>query len=70
MDAVLNNVVSVLGDRAKVVKVNLDNNVALANALRVTGVPTFIIYRNGEMVWRANGEQDANTLISKIEECF
>ena len=70
MNAVLDDVVLALGSKAKVVKVNLDKNTSLANALRVTGVPTFMVYNNGEMVWRANGEQDANTLISKIEECF
>ena len=70
MNTVLDDVVLALGNKAKVVKVNLDNNITLANALRVTGVPTFMIYNKGEMVWRANGELDANTLISRIEECF
>jgi thioredoxin 1 len=40
----------------------------LANALRIKGNPTFIIYKDGEMKWRQSGDQDANTLISLVQE--
>ena len=40
----------------------------LAEALRVKGLPTLIIYKNGEMKWRQSGEQDANTLIGIIKQ--
>ena len=43
-------------------------NKELAEALRVKGLPTLIIYKNGEMKWRHSGEQDANTLIGIIQE--
>lgn len=64
MNPVLKDVAAALGDKGKVVKINVDKNEELANALRVNGVPTLMIYKNGEMVWRQNGEQDANTLIA------
>ena len=31
-------------------------------------VQTLIIYKNGEMVWRQSGQQDANTLIGLMNE--
>ena len=46
----------------------LDKNKELAEALRIKGLPTFMIYKDGQMVWRQSGEFDANTLISLIQE--
>ena len=46
----------------------MDKNKELADALRVKGLPTLMIYKNGEMKWRQSGEQDANTLIGLVKE--
>ena len=46
----------------------IDKNKELAEALRIKGLPTFMIYKDGQMVWRQSGEFDANTLISIIQE--
>ncbi|MFP4844201.1 thioredoxin family protein [Winogradskyella sp. PE311] len=68
MHPVLRDVAAALGDKAKVIKIDVDKNKDLAEALRVKGLPTLIIYKNGEMKWRQSGEQDANTLIGIIQE--
>jgi thioredoxin 1 len=68
MHAVLRDVAAALGDKAKVIKIDVEKNKELADALRVKGLPTLIIYKNGEMRWRHSGEQDANTLIGIIKE--
>lgn len=68
MHAVLRDVAAALGDKAKVIKIDVDKNEALAEALRVKGLPTLIIYKDGEMKWRQSGEQDANTLIGIIQQ--
>jgi len=36
--------------------------------LRIKGLPTLMIYKSGEMMWRQSGEQDADTLINLIKE--
>lgn len=64
----LKNVVSVLGSKIKVIKINIKKNETLARALRVKGSPTFMIYKSGEMRWRKTGELDANTLIGLVEK--
>jgi thioredoxin 1 len=66
--AVLRDVAAALGDRAKVIKIDIEKNEVLANALRIKGNPTFIIYKDGEMKWRQSGDQDANTLISLVQQ--
>ena len=68
MHPVMRNVAAALGDKAKVIKIDVDKNASLAEALRVKGLPTLMIYKAGEMKWRQSGEQDAATLISLIEE--
>ncbi|WP_435049139.1 thioredoxin family protein [Formosa sp. S-31] len=68
MHPVLRDVAAALGDKAKVIKIDVDKNKELAEALRVKGLPTLIIYKDGEMKWRQSGEQDANTLIGIVQK--
>ena len=68
MHPVLKDVAAAIGDKGKVIKINVDKNNELAQALRIKGLPTLMIYKSGEMVWRQSGEQDANTLISLLKD--
>ncbi|MDG2368954.1 MAG: thioredoxin family protein [Flavobacteriaceae bacterium] len=68
MHPVLRDVAAAIGDKCKVIKINVDKNNELAEALRVKLLPTLMIYKSGEMVWRQSGEQDANTLVSLIKD--
>ena len=68
MHLALRDVAAALGDKAKVIKIDVEKNKELAEALRVKTLPTLIIYKDGEMKWRQSGEQDANTLITIIQE--
>lgn len=68
MHLVLRDVAAALGDKAKVIKIDIEKNEELAEALRVKTLPTLIIYKDGEMKWRQSGEQDANSLIAIIQE--
>jgi len=68
MHPVLRDVAAAMGDNGKVVKIDVDKNPKLAEALRIKGLPTLMIYKSGEMVWRQSGEQDANTLIGLMKD--
>tara|TARA_B100001094_G_C18003481_1_gene706413 strand:- start:362 stop:658 length:297 start_codon:yes stop_codon:yes gene_type:complete len=68
MHPVLKDVAAAIGNKGKVIKINVDKNNELTQALRIKGLPTLMIYKSGEMVWRQIGEQDANTLINLINE--
>ena len=68
MHPVLRDVAAALGDKAKVIKIDVDKNKELAEALRIKGLPTLIIYKGGEMKWRHSGGQDADTLIEILQE--
>jgi thioredoxin 1 len=68
MNEVIRHVAAALGDKAKVIKIDIDKNKELAEALRIKGLPTLMIYKSGQMVWRQSGELDANTLINIVKE--
>lgn len=68
MHPVIRNVAATLGDKAKVIKIDVDKNQDLAEALHIKAVPTLIIYKKGQMVWRKAGELDANAIIQTVQE--
>lgn len=68
MHPILRDVAAAVGDKGKVIKIDVDKNNELAEALRIKALPTLIIYKNGEMIWRQSGEQDADTLIGIMTE--
>ena len=70
MSETLRHVSAALGDRAQVIKIDVEKNIELAKALKIKGLPTFILYNHGKMIWRESGEIDANTLINKVENLF
>ena len=68
MHPVIRDVAAALGDKAKVIKIDVDKNQELADALRIKGLPTLMIYKEGQMMWRQSGELDANTIIGLVQE--
>ena len=68
MHPILKDVAAAMGDKGKVIKIDAEKNTKLSDALRVKVLPTLMIYKLGEMVWRQSGEQDANTLISLMQD--
>ncbi len=68
MNPILKDVAAAMGDKGKVIKIDTEKNTKLSDALRVKVLPTLMIYKLGEMVWRQSGEQDANTLISLMQD--
>ena len=57
-----------LGDSVTIVKIDVDKNQALAQEYRVMSVPTLIIFKDGEVKWRAAGVHTAADLEEKLKE--
>jgi thioredoxin 1 len=52
--------------KARVIKVNIDKNQAAAMQYNVRAVPTFIIFKNGQQVWRHSGMIDKSSLEKRL----
>ena len=63
---ILEEVKKNVGDKANIVKVDIDKNEELARRYNVQSIPTLIMFKNGEAVWRAVGLQQADILEAKI----
>lgn len=48
--------------KARVLKVDVDKNQQLASSLQIQAVPTFVIFKNGKIVWRHSGAIDKQSL--------
>ena len=67
MAPIIKEVAKEIGDKAKIVKIDVDKNNQLSSQLGIRGIPTFIIFKNGEAVWRVSGMQSATNLIKTLE---
>lgn len=67
MMPIVDDIKELLGNRVPVYQYDIDENESLADRMGADTVPTFIIYRDGEEVWRYSGEIDGNALYGKIE---
>lgn len=57
-----------MGDAASIIKIDVDKNQSAAAKFQIRGVPTSMIFKNGEVKWRQSGVRDANELERLIKE--
>ncbi|HIB36259.1 thioredoxin [Mesonia sp.] len=64
---ILKQVKAELGDDLKIVKIDVDKNQSLAAKYQVRGVPTMILFKQGNQVWRESGVLQAQDLVAIIK---
>ncbi|TBW27045.1 thioredoxin [Gramella sp. KN1008] len=63
---ILKEVKEELGDKVKIVKIDVDKNQPLAAKYQVRGVPTMMLFKNGEQLWRQSGVLQKEEIKNKI----
>ena len=67
MIPVMEEVKKLLGNRVPVYTIDIDDNEKEAEDNKIETIPTFIVYHNGNQVWRHSGEIDKQDLIGHVE---
>ena len=70
MAPIIKEVATEVGDKVKIIKIDVDKNQALSNQLNIRGIPTFMVFKKGEVVWRASGMQSAHQLLQTIQKFY
>ena len=67
MHPILEQVKEVLGDRIRIIKVDVDKNDVIANQYRIQSIPTLMLFRKGEQLWRTSGVVQKAELLATID---
>ncbi|MDP3181075.1 MAG: thioredoxin [Bacteroidota bacterium] len=65
---ILKEVAAELGDRVRVIKIDVDQNQQLAGRYQIQSVPTLMVFKSGQLVWRHSGVVSKNQLISILNQ--
>jgi thioredoxin 1 len=67
MPPILKEVKNELGDQVKVIKINVDTNQALAAKYQVRSIPTIMVFKKGNPVWRQAGVAQAKVIKQAVQ---
>ena len=68
MPPILKELSGLMGDRIRILKIDVDKNPKVAKKYKIQGVPTLILFKNGVSVWRQSGVLNADQLQSIIKQ--
>lgn len=68
MHPILEQLKEKMGDDIRILKVDVDKNEALSMQYRILSVPTLMLFKKGEMLWRQSGAMSLNDLMQKISQ--
>ena len=67
MHPVLEQVKATLGDRIRIIKVDVDKHQQIAAEHQIQSVPTLMLFRKGEMLYRHSGAMSRNELLTLLD---
>ncbi len=68
MSPILEDFKNKMGDKVKVIKIDVDKNPKAASAYQVRGVPTLVLFKGGQIKWRQSGVVMAQDLVKIVNQ--
>ena len=68
MKPILEDLKTKIGDDATILKIDVDKNQQVASTFQIQGVPTLILFKNGQVLWRQSGVMQAGALQQIINQ--
>ena len=68
MSPIVEETKNILGEKAKVLKVNVDHNREVSMKYNIRSIPTMVIFKNGEIVWRKPGVTSSKDLVEEVNK--
>ena len=65
---ILESAAKELGNDAKILKVDIDNNMDAARQYGVRSVPTLILFKEGKEVWRQSGVSPQSLIVENVKK--
>ncbi len=68
MNPIIEDTKKNLGDGATVLKINIDNNSDVAIQYGIRSIPTLLLFKEGEVVWRQSGLPSKNLIVESVKK--
>jgi thioredoxin 1 len=68
MSPILEDFKNKMGDKVKVIKIDVDKNPKAASVYQVRGVPTLVLFKGGQIKWRQSGVVMAQDLVRVVQQ--
>jgi len=67
---ILKEVAAEMGGSARIIKVDVDKNQELASRYQIRGVPTLLLFKQGQIVWKTSGVVDKRQLVEQLRKAM
>ncbi len=68
MSPIVAEIANEMGEKLKVIKINTDKNNAVSIQYGIQGIPTFILFKKGKILWRQSGAMPRQQMAREIEK--